>query len=121
MPSISEIVSQGMQRIAALMPESVVTCGHYYTDETGTNKTQGFDAIESPLTARQQVGIFGTLANQTSELRVDLVTYPMATLPKSGDRITKRKGDGAQTRHVVLVDGSAIGAVLLLTIGPDNG
>ena len=106
---------------ALQMPEMMVTCGHYYTDGSGANKTQGFDAIESPLTARQQVGIFGTLANQTSELRVDLVAYPMATLPRSGDRITKRKGDGAQTRHVVLADGSAIGAVLLLTIGPDNG
>ena len=107
------------------IPEAVVSCTHAYCDDGGTTRTQTFDAIESQMTARQVLSAFGSLANRVFSLTVDITGERargnLTVLPKAGDRITKRRGDDPATNHIIIDDPAQLDAVLMLTVGPENG
>jgi hypothetical protein len=122
MSAMTDQMAAPMAVEAAQVPEVVVSCSHPFIDSAGQPQTQPFDAIESEMTAKQQVTLFGTLDNKASTLTVDLIRYPMMVRPKSGDRITKRKGNATPTRHVIMEPVTLVlDTVLILTLGPDNG
>ncbi len=122
MPVTATMISGILKTAAATFPAAVVSCAHPFADSAGNPQTQTFDAIESEMTAKQQISLFGTLDNKASTLTIDLLRFPMMVYPKSGDRITKRKGDATATKHVVMEPVTlTLDTVLTLTIGPDNG
>jgi hypothetical protein len=122
MSAMAEQIAATLAAMGLQVPEAVVSCAHPFADSAGNPQTQTFDAIESEMTAKQQISLFGTLDNKASTLTIDLLRFPMMVYPKSGDRITKRKGDAAATKHVVMEPVTlTLDTVLTLTIGPDNG
>lgn len=122
MSAMAEQMAATLAVMGQQIDETMVSCSHPFIDSAGNSQTQGFDAIEAEMSAKQQVTLFGTLDNKASTLTVNLSRYPMMVLPKSGDRITKRKGDAAPTKHVIMDPVTlTLDTVLVLTIGPDNG
>ncbi len=107
------------------VPDSVVSCTHVYADDAGNSKTQTFDAIESQMTARQVISAFGSAANRMFALTVDIAAERakgnLTVLPKAKERITKRRGEEAATNHMIVDDPAQLDAVLMLTVGPENG
>ena len=122
MPVTATMIGAVLDAGARVFPASVVSCAHPFADSAGNAQTQTFDATEAQLTAKQQISMFGTLDSKVSTLTVNLLRYPMMVRPKAGDRLTKRKGDAAATKHVVIEPVTlTLDTVLTLTIGPDNG
>ena len=122
MSAVTDQMAATMEVFGLQVPEVVVSCAHPFADSAGNAQTQTFDATEAQLTAKQQISMFGTLDNKVSTLTVNLQRFPMMVRPKAGDRLTKRKGDAAATKHVVIEPVTlTLDTVLTLTIGPDNG
>ena len=120
------MISKALANAKAVLPDSVVTCGHTYSDEAGAH-SQTFEAMRSSLSGDQQVRLLGSLQNETYRLTVNLGVEredgaTLAVLPKPGDKVTVTRGDDAATTHIILSrEVDLTESVMTLLVGSKNG
>jgi hypothetical protein len=115
MSAIADQIAATLGVAAKQVDDSVVTCGHTYSDEAGAH-SQTFEAIRGALSAAAQMALDGVWRNEAFTLTVDGTAFDYE--PEEGNEVTVRQGDGeTETFTIIQRQRDPMRSVCVLTVG----